>query len=98
MFRRRLHDITRIVDVNDTRLLLNMTRHVMTISADSNETFIAIMEDIVDRATGLKTAISLPTDEDSVNKRLKDTEFGIFGNLPHEDVFRLFGHACVSLI
>ena len=59
----------------------------MTISADSNEMFIAIMEDIVDRATGLKTAISLPTDEDSVNKRLKDTEFGIFGNLPYEAVF-----------
>ena len=98
MFRRRLYDSTKIVDVNDTRLLLNMTCHVMNNSADQNETFIAIMEDIVNRATGFRTAINLPTDDDSVNKRLKYTEFGIFGNLPHEDVFPLSGHAFVSLI
>ena len=49
MFRRRLYDGTKIVDVNDTRLLLNMTDHVMNNSADQNETFIAIMEDIINR-------------------------------------------------
>ena len=27
-----------------------------------------------------------------------EREFGIFGNLPHEEVFEVAGHACVSLI
>ena len=98
MFQRRLYDPTQITNLPDSRLLFNMTEHYKTNTFDQNETFFEILEDVFERATRLETKVTIPFDQDSANKILNEHEFGIFGNLPHEEVFRLSGHACVSLI
>ena len=98
MFKRRLYDLTKITSIHDSRLMFNMTKHTMTNTRDENETFLEILEDIHDRATGFETGVSIPFDYDSANEILLEREFGIFGNLPHEEVFEVAGHACVSLI
>ena len=92
------HDNTRLINTRDTRLLLNMTEHVMNNTVSQNENYADITEDIVERAMGFDTDITIPADEDSMNLYLKDTKRGIFGNMPREEVFLLGGHACVSLV
>ena len=56
------------------------------------------MHGLFDRSTGLETGVHIPIDRQSANEMLMVSKFGIFGNLPREEVFQLEGHAYVSLI
>ena len=65
---------------------------------EQNKIFLDIMQDLLDRSTGFETGVSIPIDHQSANEILMESKLGIFGNLPHEEVFQLEGHAYVSLI
>jgi len=65
---------------------------------DQNDTFPDILEDIHDRLTGFQADVTIPFDRKTADEILMEREFGIYGNLPHEEVFNIGGHACVSLI
>ena len=98
MFKRRLYYHTKISNISDTRLLFNMTKHTMTNTYEQNQTFLEILEDIQERVVGFKTDVSIPFDNQSMNEILLERKFCIFGNLSHEEVFEVGGHACVSLV
>ena len=78
--------------------MFNMTQLTMNNTHEQNDIFLDIMQDLLDRSTGLKTGVRIPIDHQSANEILMESKFGIFGNLPHEEVFQFEGHAYVSLI
>ena len=98
MFRQKLYDSSKISSLPDTRLMFNMTEHAMNNTHDQNDTFLDILEDIHDRSTGFQADVTIPFDRKTADEILMEREFGIYGNLPHEEVFNIGGHACVSLI
>ena len=98
MFKRQLYDSEKISTLPDAQLLFNMTQHTMNNTHDQNEIFFDIMQDLQDRSAGFETAVDIPVDHKSANNILMESKYGIFGNIPHEEVFQLGGHACVSLI
>ena len=98
MFKRQLYDSENISTLPDAQLLFNMTQHTMNNTHDQNEIFFDIMQDLQDRSTGFETAVDIPVDHKSANNISMESKYGIFGNIPHEEVFQLGGHACVSLI
>ena len=98
VFKRRLYDSKNISSLVDARVMFNMTQLTMNSTHEQNEIFLDIMQDLLDRSTGFETGVSIPIDRQSANEILMESKFGIFGNLPHEEVFQLEGHACVLLI
>ncbi len=98
LFRRKLYDISRISSLSDTRLLFNMTDHTMSNSQSENDTFFDILEDIIDKTNATEFKVKVPLDNNAASQVLMDTEFGIYGNLPYENVFEVNQHACVSLV
>ena len=93
-----MYDHTNISNIPDSRLLFNMSQHVMTDIFEQNESFLNILQDVQDRATGFKTEISIPFDNHSADEILKEKEYGIFGNFPYEEVRVINRHVCVSII
>ena len=71
MFRRKLYDHTKISNIPDSRMLFNMSQHVMTTTFEQNESFLDILQDVQDHATGFKTEISIPFDNHSADEILK---------------------------
>ena len=94
--KRDLFDSERISTLRDARLMFNMTQHTMNNTEEQNEIFLEIMQDLQDSNPNIDE--SIPTDQQSAREILMEGKYGIFGNLPHEDVFELEGHACVSLV
>ena len=84
--------------MSDTRLLFNMTDHTMNNTPGENDTFFDILEDIIEKANGTDFEVTVPMDHNAANKILTERKFGIYGNLPYENVFEVNGHSCVSLI
>ena len=78
MSRRKFYDHTKISNIPDSRMLFNMSQHVMTNIFEQNESFLNILEDMPDRVTSFKTKISIPFDNHSADEILKEREFGIF--------------------
>ena len=72
----------------------------MNNSPEQNASLFDILEDVLDKAQIVKSEsdVTIPVDDNTVFKILKESEFGIYGNLPYEEVFEVLGHACVSLI
>ena len=58
--------------------------------------FLDVVEDLLDRFNSL-VDISVPDNQKLADHMLMDRKFGIRQNLPHEKVFEIKGHACVSL-
>ena len=98
VFRRKLYDHTKVCNIPDSRMLFNMSQHVMSNTFEQNGSFLDILQDVQDHATGFKTEITIPFDSHSADEILKEKEHGIFGNLPYEEVHVINGHACVSII
>ena len=98
VFKRQLYDSRKISTLEDARLMFNMTQHTMNNTHEQNDIFLDIMHDIHNRTSGEDFSGIIPTDHQSSQEILMEGKFGIFGNLPHEEVFELEGHACVSLI
>ena len=59
--------------------------------------FLDVVEDLLDRSTSFLD-ISVPDNLKSVDHMQLDRRFGTRQNLPHEKVFEVKGHPCVSLI
>ena len=85
--------------LKDARLMFNITNHLVSNTANQKEEFLEILEDILERySSGLEGAeITLPVDMKSANAICLDGKFGIFNNLPCEEIFNIGGHACISL-
>lgn len=98
LFRRKLYDKSRISSLSDTILLFNMTAHTMSNTHDENDTFFDILEVIIEKTNGTDFEVTVPIDHKAANEILMESKYGIYGNLPYEDVFEVNGHACVSLI
>ena len=98
VFKRRLYHSKQISSLEDARLMFNMTQLTMNNTHEQNKIFLDIMQDLLDPSTGLETGVRIPIDCQSANEILMESKFGIFGNLPHEGVFQLEGHAYVLLI
>ena len=75
-----------------------MTQHTMNNTQKQNDIFLDIMDDIHNHISGKDFSGFIPTDHQSMKDILLEGKFGIFGNLPHKEMFGLAGHACVSLI
>ncbi len=75
-----------------------MTQHVMTNTAEQNDSFFDILEEVQARSGPSQAEVSIPTDNQSAEEILKEHWFGIFGNLPHEKVEIINNHACISMI
>ena len=71
MSRRKFYDHTKISNIPDSRMLFNMSQHVMTNIFEQNESFLNILEDMPDRVTSFKTKISIPFDNHSADEILK---------------------------
>ena len=75
-----------------------MTKHVMSNTAEQNESFLEILQDIHERTTTYNTSITIPHDLQSAEDILKENRFAIFGNLPYEKVHVMRGmHVLCSL-
>ena len=98
VLKRQLYDSSKISTLDDAQLMLNMTQHTKNNTQEQNDIFFDIMQDIHHRTSGEDFSAIIPTDHQSSQEMLMEGKFGIFGNLPHEEVFELEGHACVSLI
>ena len=100
LYGRRLYDHTKISSMTDTRLLFNLADKAINNSPEENDSLFEILEDVLDRAqpTQSDSHITIPINDNTAYKILKDSEFGIYGNLPCEEVTDVAGHACVSLI
>ena len=44
------------------------------------------------------TKVQVPTSVSEANGILLEGKFGVFTNLPHQDIVPIPGHACVSLV
>ena len=97
MFRKKLYDYTKLTSVPDARLLFNMTQHVMTNTAEQNDSFFDILEEFHERY-GVSSDVTVPLDNQTAEEILKEKKYGIFGNLPHEKVIVINNHACISMI
>ncbi len=85
--------------IDDARTLLNMTNHLMNNSAEQQEDFFDILEDLV--RGGLinsEIRVQIPTNNQDAYAILLDGQYGMFRNLPHEDVFTIGPHACIALV
>ena len=98
MYQKKLYDHTKLTSVPDARLLFNMTQHVMTNTAEQNDSFFDIIEEVQERCGASHSDVTLPTNNQSAEQILKEHQFGIFGNLPHEEVELINNHACISMI
>ena len=99
VIQRQLYDSRTISTLEDAQLLFNMTQHTMNNTQEQNDIFLDIMDDIHNRSSSkVFSGGFVPTDHQSMKSTLLEGKFGIFGNLPHKEVFDLAGHACVSLI
>ena len=67
--------------------MFNVTQLTMNNTHEQNEIFLDIIQDLLDRSTGFETGIRIPIDCQSANEILMESKFGIFRNLPHEEVF-----------
>jgi hypothetical protein len=71
---------------------------MMNNSAEQQEDFFDILEDLV--RGGLINSdirVQIPTNNRDAYAILLDGQYGMFRNLPHEDVFTIGPHACISL-
>ncbi len=98
MFTKKLYDHTKLTSVADARLIFNMSKHVMTNSKESNESFFCILDELHERYGVSKSAVTVPLDTQTADEILKEQKFGIFANLPYEKVEIINNHACISLI
>ena len=98
MYQKKLYDHTKLTALSDTRLLFNMTQHVMTNTAEQNDSFFDILEEVQERCGSLHSDVTIPIDNQLAEEFLKEHQFGIFGNLPHEKVEIINNHACISMI
>jgi hypothetical protein len=98
VLQRQLCDSRKHSTLEDAQLLFNMTQHTMNNTQEQNDIFLDMMDDIHNHTSGKDFSGFIPTDHQSMKDILLESKFGIFGNLPHKEVFGLAGHACVSLI
>ncbi len=99
LYRKLLFEVNMLSSVSDARTLLNMTNHLMNNSAEQQENFFKIMEDIIGGGQmSDNIGVQIPMNDKEAYAILLDGKFGIFANLPHEDVFTIGPHACISLI
>ena len=96
--RRQLYNKKNISSLADTHLLFNMTDHMMNNTSDQNDVFLDILSDVMNRANGFDADVTISVDPKGAEAILKERQFGMFGNLPHEEVINIGGHACVLLI
>ena len=61
MYKRKLYDHTKLTSLSDARLLFNMTQHVMTNTAEQNDSFFDILEEVLSRSGPTKSAVSILT-------------------------------------
>ena len=97
-YRRKIYDHTKITNLKDSAMLFIMAQHVMNNTEEQNQNFLMIIDYIMEHVTGFEADVGVPMDEQSMNETLKERQYGIFGNLPHEEVVLINNHACVSLI
>ena len=70
-------------DLRDTRLLFNMTDHVLNNSADQQETFLDISGDILDKSGNFNASATLPTYRKEGHIILLNGRYGLINDLPY---------------
>ena len=87
VFKRRLYYSKQISSLEDARLMFTMTQLTINNTHEQNKIFLDIMQDLLDCSTGFETGVRISIDCQSANEILMESKFGIFRNLPHEEVF-----------
>ena len=85
---------------DDAISMFNITNHMLSCSESQQENFVEIIDDCLSRFShgGSDDAcIKFPRKIADVNALCLKGKYGLFNNLPHEEVFEIAGHACISL-
>ena len=82
----------------DALLLLNMTDHLIHISRYQQDSFFGIINDISDNTRSIDCGVKVPLNTNDANSILSDDKYGLFANLPYENIVIKGGHACISLV
>jgi len=97
MNRRHRYSKQELCTDEDTRLMFNITSHLLNISGSEEDVFLDILLDISKRSSP-NDQLTYPTTTEEANAIcLSGKKFSIFANLPQVEVFDIDGHACISL-
>ena len=96
-----LTGIEEVVDLDDARLMFNITSLLMQNTESSNETLYNVLSDITSRMEGdfdsKNEHIRIPRNRKDARSICHDGKFGIFNNLPCPTIHDVGGHACMRM-
>ena len=84
-------------NLGDSRLLFNMADHMLNNTETQMDNFFEIIDDVLAKV-GTYQGAKIPTTRKETNAILNEGVYGLFGNLPHEEVIDIGGYACISLV
>ena len=96
-----LYDSSRLLNLNDTKLMFNLTKLLKVNTEATNKIVYDVLDDVTGRVSGDFNSenehVGLPRDTSSANKTCLRGRFGIFNNLPCPTVHNIGDHACMKI-
>ena len=100
-YRVELSEVKLTTNINDARLMFNITNLLNRNTTSTNELLCSVIADITERMSGdfdsENPGIRLPRNKKEADRICLDGKYGIFKNIPCPNVHEVEGHACMQI-
>ena len=91
-------DLNKILDKESARLLFNITDLLVNLEGKDRATLLLVLGDMMKKLDQtVNLGIFIPVTQQQANRICLRGRHSVMSNFPHEEVFVINGHACISL-
>ena len=89
-----MYESDHIASESDSRLLFNLTDHLLNNSIDHQDTFFDIMNDLLNRCSGFDSDVTVSRNRKQAQAICLNGKYALFQNIPHPHMYVVSDHVC----